>query len=386
MRADPARQYGIMIVDADCVFSDSLAAALHGRGCRIMQAAPEAADQMLERFETDILLWDVEARGTSDLLTQIANTRPELNILPMAKRSDRRRVTGDRSLSAFIDKSLGIEPALATISQCLAQRETANSAPIASDAKAEETRSAEIEFLAKISHELRTPLNAIIGFSELIIRDSSTPLDQQKQQSYVQDIHASGRHLLEVINDILDFAKAQSGKLTLQESETDIAEVLASINRLLGPQIRDAGLQLGQRLPEHLSRLWCDERKLKRMLLNLITNAVKATPAGGRIDIEVTEARTGIVISVQDTGVGISKEDLTRVLEPFVQVENSHSRRYEGTGLGLPLVKAMIEIHGGNISLESELNKGTIVQLMFPRDRLATSAESAYQPSLTRVR
>jgi len=192
--------------------------------------------------------------------------------------------------------------------------------------------------------------------------------------------------LLEVINDILDFAKAQSGKLTLEESETDIAEVFASINRLLGPQIRDAGLQLGQRLPEHLSRLWCDERKLKRMLRYLITNAVKATPAGGRIDIEVTEARTGIVISVQDTGVGISKEDLTRVLEPFVQVENSRSRRYEGTGLGLPLVKAMIEIHGGNISLESELNKGTIVQLMFPRGRLATSGECAYQPSLTLVR
>jgi signal transduction histidine kinase len=385
MRPDQMVPHRIMIVDADSAFSDALAAALRSRGCVVMQTAPEVTDRMLERFETDILLWDIGGRGTGDLLAQIENIRPLLRILPMARRPNRRRVIVNGSSPAFLDKSLGLESALATIRHCLAQRNTGDRASIVSGAKAEETKGAEIEFLAKISHELRTPLNAIIGFSELIIRDSRTPLDEQQQRSYVQDIHASGRHLLEVINDILDFAKAESGKLTLQESETDIAEVLTSINRLLGPQIRDAGLQFSQSLPEHLTRLWCDERKLKRMLLNLMTNAVKATPAGGRIDVEVSDTPAGIVISVHDTGVGISKEDLPRVLEPFVQVENSFSRRHEGTGLGLSLVKAMIEIHGGNIRLESELNKGTIAQLIFPRDRLATSTECAYQPTRSSV-
>jgi signal transduction histidine kinase len=167
----------------------------------------------------------------------------------------------------------------------------------------------------------------------------------------------------------------------LQESDADLTEILASIDRLLGPRIRDSGLELNLAVPARLSRLWCDERKLKRMLLNLITNAVKATTSGGRITVGVAEETAGIVISVRDTGVGIPPEDLQRVLEPFVQVENALNRRHEGTGLGLALVKAMIEIHGGRIELESELGQGTTVRLIFPRQRLAAPIEDQYDPA-----
>jgi signal transduction histidine kinase len=345
-----------------------------------LQSAPEDIDELLEKFEPDILLWDIESPTISARLPEIAGLMPHVHILPMARRPDHRRLDPGRPATPFIDKRQGVEAAVVAIGVFLKRCE--NDASSRSAAKrAEEAKSAEIEFLAKISHELRTPLNAIIGFSELIIHASRPPLDQSQQRAYVEDIYASGRHLLEVINDILDFARAESGKLMLQESDADIGETLASIDRLLGPRIRDAGLELNLKVPPPLSRLWCDERKLKRMLLNLITNSVKATPSGGRIDVEVGDEAEGIVVSVRDSGVGIPPEDLERVLEPFVQVESALNRRHEGTGLGLALVKAMIEIHGGRIELQSKVGKGTMVRLIFPRERLAAPIEDRYDPA-----
>jgi signal transduction histidine kinase len=321
-------------------------------------------------------LWDIEGAPAGNILTHIAAVWPSLPILPMARRPDARRIDADRAHTPIIDKRQSEDVALAAIGIFLAQR-----AGEATARRAEEAKSAEIEFLAKISHELRTPLNAIIGFSELIIHSTRPPLDQAQQRAYVEDIYASGRHLLEVINDILDFARAESGKLMLQESDADIGEILTSIDRLLGPRIRDAGLALTMTVPPRLSRLWSDERKLKRMLLNLITNAVKATPSGGRIDVGVSAEAAGIVISVRDTGIGISAQDLERVFEPFVQVENALNRRHEGTGLGLALVKAMVEIHGGSIELQSEVSKGTTVRLIFPPERLAAPIGDQYDPA-----
>jgi signal transduction histidine kinase len=379
MPSDPNHKRHVLIVDADRAFVQALSAALRDSGYTVEKALPELAPKTLEQFEADLLLWDIEAPGTTDdRLAQIGALKPELIVLPMAKRPNRRRrATTDEGAVDFIDKSLGIQSALTAIAQCFVRRESLLSEAAASQSKqtTQEANRPELEFLAKVSHELRTPLNAIIGFSELIIRQPRSSLDQSEQKSYIEDIHASGRHLLDLINDILDFARAGSGKLLLQESEADIAEVMVSVNRLLGPRIRDAGLEFNQNLPPHLSRLWCDERKFKRMLLNLLTNAVKFTPSGGKIDVDVSESPAGIVVSVSDTGIGMAKADLPRVLEPFVQVDSAFSRNSEGTGLGLPLVKAMIEIHGGSLLLESEPNKGTTVRLVFPRERLVAPVE-----------
>jgi signal transduction histidine kinase len=296
----------------------------------------------------------------------------------MARRSDLRRASRalNDGTSNFINKSEDFSAALKTIHNCFKRLESRG--PNSADRDVlrhaneavEEANHAKLEFLAKVSHELRTPLNAIIGFSELIIRDVLGPLGNEKYRSYIEDIHMSGRHLLDVINDILDFAKAEAGKLLLQESEVDVSEVVASLKRLIGPRARDAGIELSDRVPADLPRLWCDERKLKQMLLNLLANAVKFTRPGGRTEISASEGPEGFTCTVSDTGIGIADADLDRVLEPFVQADTTLGRRQEGTGLGLPLVKAMIEIHGGRIVLESELNKGTTVRLIFPPERI----------------
>jgi signal transduction histidine kinase len=224
-----------------------------------------------------------------------------------------------------------------------------------------------------MSHELRTPLNAIIGFSELMVQGVLGPIENENYLSYIKDIHFSGRHLLDIINDILDYSKAEAGKLELLETEVDLRQTVATLLRLTGPKARDAGLVLRHRLPPELPRLWCDERKLKQMLLNLLSNAVKFTPSGGRIDVRIDYTPIRLAISVRDTGIGIAKSDQARIVQPFVQLENSTSRIHEGTGLGLTLVKAMVELHGGNLSFESELGRGTTARLTFPADRIITA-------------
>jgi signal transduction histidine kinase len=228
------------------------------------------------------------------------------------------------------------------------------------------------EFLATMSHELRTPLNAIIGFSELMIHGVLGPIDNPQYREYLDDIHQSGKHLLSIINDILDFSKAEACKLELHESEVDIHQVVIAVTRLMGPRARDAGLELCDRIPPELPHLWCDERKLKQMLLNLLTNAVKFTPRGGNIEVEAGCNETGLTILIRDTGIGIAKADLIRVLQPFVQGDNELSRRHEGTGLGLTLVNSMIAMHGGSFHLESEVGSGTTAVLGFPPERVGS--------------
>jgi signal transduction histidine kinase len=338
----------------------------------------------LAEFKAAIVLCDIDGAAAMgvNLPAQILKARPDATCIPMARRSDFRRAAAVLSgeTSNFINKSESFSVALETINSCFTARESSTTGAdpeVVRHAKEaiEDANHAKLEFLAKVSHELRTPLNAIIGFSELIMRDVLGPLGNEKYRSYIEDIHMSGRHLLDVINDILDFAKAEAGKLLLQESEVDVGEVVVSLNRLIGPRARDAGIELNDRLPADLPRLWCDERKLKQMLLNLLTNAVKFTPAGGHINISAAAGSEGFICTITDTGIGIGDADLERVLEPFVQAETTLGRRQEGTGLGLPLVKAMIEIHGGRIDLQSELNKGTTVRLIFPPERTGRKDE-----------
>ena len=238
--------------------------------------------------------------------------------------------------------------------------------------QAETANRAKSDFLANMSHELRTPLNAIIGFSEMMQHQVLGPLGNEQYRSYVGDIHASGAHLLQIINDILDLSKAEAGKLILDEGVFDVRDAIRAVAQLTGVRARESGLGLSINTPEGLPLLRGDERKTTQMILNLVTNAIKFSPDGGTIQIVCrVEPQHGLSIAVIDTGIGIASDDLGRVLEAFEQVDSSLSRKQQGTGLGLPLVRAMMELHGGRLELNSTVGVGTQAKIVFPVDRLA---------------
>jgi signal transduction histidine kinase len=226
------------------------------------------------------------------------------------------------------------------------------------------------EFLANMSHELRTPLNAIMGFSEVIKDEMFGDVSVPQYAEYARDIHNSGAHLLEIINDILDLSKVEAGRFELAEEDVDIAEVVAAVQQLVKGRAEAKGIVLTDRLADGLPRLHADRRTLKQMLLNLLSNGIKFTPSGGSVRIDGTVAANGgIRLAVSDTGIGIAPEHLGKVLEPFGQVDSPLAREHQGTGLGLPLVKAMVELHGGRLELDSAEGRGSTVALCFPPRR-----------------
>ncbi len=234
---------------------------------------------------------------------------------------------------------------------------------------------AKSEFLANMSHELRTPLNAIIGFSDILKDEILGPLGNEQYGTYATDINDAGRHLVHVINDILDIAKAESGRLDLIESDIDLADSIGSTLRMLQLRADDAKVTLECHLPAAPAIVHADARKMKQILINLMSNAIKFTPEGGRVDLTLRRDSDGaMIIEVTDTGIGMAQEDIPRALMPFVQVDGRLCREYEGTGLGLPLVVAMVECHGGKLDLESELDQGTKVTIRLPAERVLGAA------------
>jgi signal transduction histidine kinase len=228
-----------------------------------------------------------------------------------------------------------------------------------------------------MSHELRTPLNAIIGFAEIIREQLLGPIGTQKYLDYVGDIHLSGNHLLEVINDILDLSKIESGRFELLEKTVDLERVLASSLRLLGDKAIKSGLVVRTHLPDPRPLLYADERAMKQILLNLLSNSVKFTPPGGTIEITVELAPEGdLLLMVSDTGVGFDLADLPRALAPFGQVDTSLTRRYQGTGLGLPLVNSLTELHGGKLEIDTRPEHGTRVVVRLPASRILATGQA----------
>ena len=231
------------------------------------------------------------------------------------------------------------------------------------------------EFLANMSHELRTPLNAIIGFSEIMQQQTFGPLGNEAYTGYIADIRDSGYHLLSLINDILDLSKIEAGRYELNEEELDVGIVVSRCVNLIKERIKEASLVLAIDVSKEPFALRADERAVKQMLLNLLSNAVKFTPAGGRVDVgAAVDADGALALSVGDTGIGIAKENLAKVMEPFGQADSSLARKYEGSGLGLPLTEKLIRLHGGELELESEPGRGTRVTLRFPPERTITTA------------
>ncbi len=366
----------VLIVDSDGDCAEMYAAHLRAHGFETAVTTPGDMFDALDSFNASIVLCDIEGEGAAgaNLPGQLLEARPDLICVAMARRADLRQG------GEFINKARGVEALVPTIEDCFKKREmwrlADNGVELLRHAEytSKEASRVKVEFLAKISHELRTPLNAIIGFSELMMRDKRG-LPNEHHRSYLSDIHSSGRHLLDIINDILDFAKAEAGQLVLFESNVDVQLVAQGIERLLGPRARDSGINVQIRISEDLPLLWCDERKLKQMLLNLVNNAVKFTPSGGIVEICARLEPEAFILAVRDSGIGIAQDDLDRVLEPFVQAETTLSRRQEGTGLGLALVKSMIEIHGGHLRLESTLGNGTSAELVFPAERISASRD-----------
>jgi signal transduction histidine kinase len=232
--------------------------------------------------------------------------------------------------------------------------------------EAEAANAAKTRFLANMSHELRTPLNAIIGFSEIINGQLFGELGNARYLDYSADILRSGRHLLDVINSVLDLSKSETGKMILDVRDVDMREILKDCVTMVGEQAKEAGLEFAVRGMEADLPLQGDPAKLRQIFLNLLSNAIKFTPRGGYIWTEARHTATGVTVTVGDSGIGMSPEDVAVALTPFGQVDNRLERRYEGTGLGLPLTKAFVELHGGVMQFESARGAGTRVTVSFP--------------------
>jgi PAS domain S-box-containing protein len=239
---------------------------------------------------------------------------------------------------------------------------------------AEEASRLKSEFLANMSHELRTPLNAVIGFSEAMLAGLGGALED-RARGYVQDINRSGQHLLQHINDILDISKIEAGALDLEEEAIDLGELAANCERFIGPRGRENGVTIRNAVPRDLPRIRADERRLRQIFLNLLSNAVKFTPAGGTVTIEAALNQEGALeLAVRDTGIGMRPEDIPLALEVFRQVDGALNRRFEGTGLGLPLVRTLAALHGGALRIESAPGAGTRAIVTLPAERIVAVA------------
>ncbi len=246
---------------------------------------------------------------------------------------------------------------------------------LAAKEHAELANRAKSEFLANMSHELRTPLNAIIGFSQMMRDEVFGPVGSPKYVEYARDINASGNHLLQVIADILDLSKVEAGQLNLYEEDIDVATVVRSCLTIVKGRAENGGLTLETQIPPECPALCADERQLKQILINLLSNAIKFTPTGGTVTVRTWHRKDdGYVFQIADTGIGIANEDIPNALTPFRQIDSNLNRKFDGTGLGLPLTKSLIELHDGLFDLQSEVGIGTTVTVRFPAERIVSEA------------
>lgn len=253
----------------------------------------------------------------------------------------------------------------------IVELEHANALSDESRRKAEEANFAKSRFLATMSHELRTPLNAILGFSEVIRDEIMGPMENETYRGYVSDIHDSGRHLLELINEILDISRIEAGRYTLNEESVTLPYIVEDCAHMIGLRARSKGLTIVEQYEEAMPKIWADERALRQIVLNLLSNAVKFTPTGGVITVKVGwTAGGGQYVVIKDTGPGIPEEEIPIVLSRFGQGSIAIKSAEQGTGLGLSIVQALIGMHGGTFDLKSKLREGTEVTVTVPHSRV----------------
>jgi len=398
MPQEDATVRAVMIIDDDLGFAESIADMLQPRGYTAHYfTSPEGALAALHDVHdgtapAPVALIDVRLGGSEsgvDLIPRLRAAAPELICVLMTTSIDSQTAIAAlrRGAYDYFDKTWDPNALFAVLERCfdrvaLRRDRAAYEALRLAKEKAEAANRAKSGFLATMSHELRTPLNAIIGFSEMMQREVLGSLGNKQYRAYVADIHRSGTHLLQIINDILDLSKAEDGKLELYEEVFDLRDTIRSVHQLISARIGDGGLSDSVELPADLPLLRADEHKTKQVLLNLVTNAVKFTPSGGHVGIAGRfDPETGLSLSVSDTGIGIAPGDIARVIEPFEQVDSSFTRAHQGSGLGLPLVKAIVELHGGTLAIHSEVGVGTEVSVTFPLQRAVFGPSAAQSRS-----
>ncbi|MGA2088855.1 MAG: ATP-binding protein [Stellaceae bacterium] len=266
----------------------------------------------------------------------------------------------------------GVASALSLLRISMARTKRRNRELEEARRRAEAASDAKSQFLTIMSHELRTPLNAIIGFSELMQSRVYGAVEPPRYRGYIKDINTAARQLLAEINDVLDMAKIEQGKMVLSEVSLDLKETVSAAVRLFAERARDGRVSLHAELPPAPVVVRADHRAVRHILFNLLSNAVKFTPPEGGIVVRILSApEGGIELAVADTGIGMSPEHVAIALTPFAQVENAYTRKYEGTGLGLPLVKSLVELHQARLEINSSLGAGTTVRIIFNGDRVA---------------
>jgi signal transduction histidine kinase len=323
----------------------------------------------------DILLLDLSLGDASGVATvkRLCTDNPALPLIVLTGLEDASTAMSAIQLGAqdYLVKGQGDGHLISRSIRYAIERKRGEVQLIEAMKSAEAANRAKSEFLANMSHEIRTPLNAVIGFSELI-EAATSGREHAKCREYAHDIRTSGEHLLEIINEILDLSKLECGHLTIVEVPLDLGHAIEASARMVRERAERAGLHLDIGVPPGLPALHGDERMIKQALLNLLSNAIKFTPKGGIVRVSAgTEAEDSLFIRVQDTGIGIAPGDIERVVQPFVQVESTLSRKHPGTGLGLSLTKSMVGLHGGWLDIESRPNVGTCVTLRFPSERTA---------------
>jgi PAS domain S-box-containing protein len=302
-----------------------------------------------------------EAPGTFEEV--VASAEGERRVLLTTK-----ALLQDRSVAATL---------VVTVSLDITDRKAAEMALIAAKEEAELASRSKTEFLANMSHELRTPLNAIIGFSQVMADELMGPLGSQRYTGYARDICTSAQHLLGIISDILDVSKLEAGKAELDEEDAEVAGIVGDVLQLVRERARALEVALDVDMPPELPPVRVDVLKLKQVLLNLVTNAIKFSHAGGRVALHARLAADGLVIAVSDDGIGMDEEEVATAVSRFGQVASAWSRKHPGTGLGLPLAIGLVELHGGTLEIESRKGAGTIVTVRLPRDRLVRRQEAA---------
>ncbi len=235
--------------------------------------------------------------------------------------------------------------------------------------QAEQANLAKSEFMASMSHDLRTPLNAIIGFSEMIRRQYLGPLSDSKYEEYADNIHASAEHLLALVNDILDLSTIEAGKQPLAKERFDAGEAVRECAKIVAEEARSRGIDLVTKAPKNLPRLYADRRAVKQILLNLLSNALKFTPAGGRITVSATASTRKTVFKIADTGKGIAAKRLAEIMDPLARADHDPYLTGDGWGLGLTITKSLVDVHGGTLEIKSKVGKGTTVTVSLPNGK-----------------
>ena len=375
----------VLVVDDDIDLAESLQEILASRGysaavAHTIAGAEDAARALIPQVA--IIDVNLGRENGLTLITTLKEAFPDILCVVITARAEVEHAIEALRRGAFdyLLKPLHPLETLSRLEKCfdkIALQERAEKAEAANEAKS--------AFLAIISHELRTPLNAIIGFAGLMEDQRFGPLGAPRYREYVSDIRHSGEHLLVLINNILDLSRAEAGKLHLQEDAVDVVEAMQICARQLEPRAIENHVQLELSVPNTPPMLRCDAAKLRQVLLNLLSNALKFTPADGRVLLKLEcGADEGVTLIVKDTGVGMSPADIPRALEPFTQLDNRLARRYEGTGLGLPLTRSLVELHGGTLRLESALGEGTTAIVTFPPSRTIVDLVGAQPRSATK--